>query len=383
MGENEVNDLQEKKSSVPQYVEDAKKALNGEKLSEESLKNIKRYFLMRFKKAKSNKRDKVFLDKMKELYDISEEQFYKIIYVAMSVHKKNIAIHIENVKKIREWMRINDSKRPPRIQNSKKTIPEEEAILGESLKIIKNEYVDKFLALKTEQERKVYLESKKMEEGITAEQFKELITIIQEIKQNAVSQYVQNAEDIYNWIKKNEYKKVPRETGDEEEEKLATQFQTIIRDLIRPYKNYCRIQNEEKFFEKINNNSNISKEQFEQILHIVNVFYEISDYSKAYYFFRIKDIKKWMEDNKTTNPPQCKSDKASDEEKKLGIAWKNINIKLIEPFRKLETEEDKKIFFKRIKNLHHITMEQFNQIMEIVDEINKNSINNSLIMEDR
>ena len=73
-------------------------------------------------------------------------------------------------------------------------------------------------------------------------------------------------------------------------------------------------------------------------------------------------IKKWMEERETTKPPSKIS--KDEEEKRLGRALMVIRHKLLKPYEKLETEEEKEEY--------KIKYPYFEEVKQIVDEIDRN-----------
>jgi len=87
------------------------------------------------------------------------------------------------------------------------------------------------------------------------------------------------------------------------------------------------------------------------------------------YLKNAREIKKWMEESQTTKPP---SPSAKNEvEKRLGTALGSIRQCLIKPYNSLKTEEEKEKY--REEN------PELDEVMEIVNEIDKNNISILLI----
>ena len=93
------------------------------------------------------------------------------------------------------------------------------------------------------------------------------------------------------------------------------------------------------------------------------------------YLEKIYAIKEWMERNETTIPPRQSEGAISEEEKGLGNALSNIKRTLINPYKELKIEEREK-YISKLENRERepISREQFMEIIETVEEIDKNNI---------
>ena len=79
-------------------------------------------------------------------------------------------------------------------------------------------------------------------------------------------------------------------------------------------------------------------------------------------------IKKWMKERRTAQLPFRYS--KDEEERSLGLALKNIRNYLLKPYEKLETEEEKEEY--------KIKYPYFEEVKQIIDEIEKNKLNSDL-----
>ena len=89
-----------------------------------------------------------------------------------------------------------------------------------------------------------------------------------------------------------------------------------------------------------------------------------------------RKIKEWMEKNETTKPPRNIGEDKTEEEKKLGRALNQIKGILIKPYIELKTEEEREGYINKLENRQQepITREQFMEILDIVEEIDRNNI---------
>ena len=76
-----------------------------------------------------------------------------------------------------------------------------------------------------------------------------------------------------------------------------------------------------------------------------------------------------MEERETTIPPRSSGKDLGEEEKRLGTALRNIRRYLIKPYNEAKTEEEKAKILERSS----LTQEQFDEIISIVEEIDRNN----------
>ena len=83
----------------------------------------------------------------------------------------------------------------------------------------------------------------------------------------------------------------------------------------------------------------------------------------------IRNIKEWMERNETTIPPRKGA--ISKEENGLGSALSTTRSRLINPYKKLKTEEEREDYISKLENREQepISREQFMEIIKTVEEI--------------
>ena len=146
------------------------------------------------------------------------------------------------------------------------------------------------------------------------------------------SSYLTNARAIKAWMEQSGGTKPPSQTAKNEEEKrLGQALSNIRQNLIKPYMSLETEEEREKFREK--------HPEIDEVLEIVN---EIDKNNIPPYLINARAIKAWIEQSGGTKPPsKIAKDK---EEKRLGIALRNIRQGLIKPYMSLETEEEKEKF---------------------------------------
>ena len=145
-----------------------------------------------------------------------------------------------------------------------------------------------------------------------------------------------------------------RESKDIEEKRLGIALGSIRRLFIKPYLELTTEEDKEKYREK--------HPELEEVLQIVKLIDENKD-KISQYLVNAREIKKWMEERKTTKPPSKRSKDV--EEKTLGNALGSIRQKLIKPYLGLKTEEEKEKYREE-----HPELEKVLQIVKWIDERN-------------
>lgn len=164
-------------------------------------------------------------------------------------------------------------------------------------------------------------------QGETKE-FLELLSEIQGITGHTPA--LISARKIKEWMEKNTTTKPPSASSkDEEEKKLGIALAAIRRNLIKPYMSIQSEDEKQKF-----------EDEHPELFEILETINEIDNKNISTHLINIRKIKKWMDDRNTTKPPTKYSQK-DEEERKLGRALDAIRLKLIKPYSKLQTEEEK------------------------------------------
>ena len=187
--------------------------------------------------------------------------------------------------------------------------------------------------------------------------------ILQEVRREDTPRLLKNAREIQAWMQNQGTTKPPRSGGKdlgEEEQRLGTALLTIKKSLIKPYSELETEEEKEKFLER----KGFTQEQFDEIKGIIE---EIDRNNISLYLQNAKEIQRWMEEKRTTKPPSATG--KNEGEKRLGRALSTIRQSLIKPYNKLETEAEREKFLKR----KGLSQEQFDEIVGIVEEIDKNN----------
>ena len=396
----------------------------GKDLPEEERKlgkvlgNIRQKLIKPYKELKT--------EEEREKYRKRRPEIEEIMKIVEEIDKNNIPTTLRNIRDIKEWMERNETTIPPR--SDVKDLPEEG--LGRALRTIRQDLIKPYKELKTEEEREEYigkLEDRK-QEPISREQFMEIIKTVEEkrlgkalshIRQKLIKPYkelktererekyisklenreqetisrdqfieiiktveeidkknikiptsLKNIRDIKEWMERNETTIPPRQSEgaiSEEEKGLGNALSNIKRTLINPYKE-LKIEKREEYISKLENRERepISREQFMEIIETVE---EIDKNNIPTRLRNIRDIKEWMERNETTIPPRKGA--ISKEENGLGSALSTTRSRLINPYKKLKTEEEREDYISKLENKKKepLSREQFMEIIETIEEI--------------
>ena len=320
----------------------------------------------------------------REEYRKKHPEIEEVKRIVEEIDKNNIPTYLQNARKIKEWMEKNETTRPPR--KGGKDATEEEKKLGRALNQIKYKLIKTYNELKTEEEREEYINKleNKPQEPITREQFMEILRIVEEIDRNNIPTQLKNARKIKEWMEKNETTRPPRMDGKDiskEEHDLGVKLRNIRQQLIEPY-NELKTEEREEYINKLENRKKepITREQFMEILGIIE---EVERNNIPAHLKNARKIKEWMEKNETTRPPRKGGKDIPKEEGRLGDALNWIRQKLIKPYEKLKTGEEREEYINKLENKPQepITREQFMEILDIVEEIDKKRKNLTELIE--
>ena len=221
---------------------------------------------------------------------------------------------------------------------------------------IRQTLIKPYKEAKTEEEKEKVLERS----GLTKEQFEEIVGIVKKIDIDNIPALLQNARDIQKWIEEQGTTTPPNmQSEDEEEKRLGRALAEIRRSLIKP----CKEAETEEEKEKVLERSGLTKEQFEEIVGIVK---KIDINNIPALLQNARNIRSWMEEQGRTIPPRIRSE--DEEEKRLGTALKTIRRSL-KAYKEAKTEEEKEKILERSR----LTKKQFEEIVSIVDGIDRNN----------
>ena len=175
------------------------------------------------------------------------------------------------------------------------------------------------------------------------------LELLEEIKGiTGRSTYLKNAEAILEWIKRQEKPKLPSaDSKNEEEKKLFNAWNSMRSHLINPYKKKTTEEERENF-----------REEHPEIDDVLKIIKEI-DISTSTQYLNAQRILEWIKRQETPRIPSPNS--KNEEEKKLGNAWVGIGKRLINPYKKKTTAEEREKF----REEHP----EIDAILEIIKEI--------------
>ena len=147
--------------------------------------------------------------------------------------RKNINPYLKNAREIAEWMRENNTDKPPTNWSPK---DEKEKRLGIALGSIRVHVINPYKeALK--------IGGNKFQEYKEKYPYAEEVTkIVEEIDRKNIHPYLKNAREIAEWMRKNNTDKPPAvRSRDEKEKRLGMALGTIRSNVIKPYKEALKI----------------------------------------------------------------------------------------------------------------------------------------------
>lgn len=304
-----------------------------------ALSNIRQKLIKPYSQLESEEDKAQFIAEHPELQEI--------LLVVNWIDENNISPYLANARQIKAWMEENNTTKPPRSQNGNST----EKRLGQALSTIREKFIKPYLQLETEDE-KIKFENEHPE-------LQEILQIVNWIDENNISPNLSNAIQIQEWMKGHTTTKPPSAASkDEGERRLGLALTEIRRNIINPYK---KLQTEEEKSE-----FEIKHPELQEVMRIID---EIDKNNISPNLTNIREIKKWMEQRKTTKPPTANS--KEDEEQRLGRALQYIRQTLIKTYNDLQTDEEKEQFQSEHSELQ--------EILSIVSWIDENNISPYLI----
>ena len=258
--------------------------------------------------------------------------------IIQEIDENNTSIHLRNARKIKDWINNSGNTKPP----SRYSENEEEAKLGVKLSFLKYNLITPYLELKTEQERESY-----KKEHLNLE---EIMEIVQEIDENNISIHLRNARRIKAWMEHSRDTKQPSSIAQDEEERSLGVALRRIRKLIEIYLKMETDKEKEDYIQKY--------PDLEEVMQIIQEL----DINSSIYLRNAREIKEWIENLEDKRVPN----RCSKNEEEVDLSKKLISIRtgLINPYLKLETEQERVLYRQKHPEL--------NEVMEIVYDISKN-----------
>ena len=254
--------------------------------------------------------------------------------------------HLVNARYIKKWMEDRESIKPPAISSNDYN----EKRLGIALSNIRQKLIKPYSQLESEEDKAQFIAEHP--------ELQEILQIVNWIDENNISPYLANARQIKAWMEENNTTKPPRsQNGDATEKRLGKALSTIREKFIKPY---LQLETEDEKIKFENEHP-----ELRETLQIVNW---IDEKNISPNLSNAIQIQEWMKDHTTIKPPSAASrDKV---ERRLGLALTEIRRYIINPYKKLQTEEEKNEFETKHPELQ--------EVMRIIDEIDKNNISPNL-----
>ena len=252
-----------------------------------------------------------------------------------STYLKNAEVILENTEAILEWIKRQE---PPRIP-SQHSQNEEERKLYYVLNSIRTNLINPYREKTTDEEREKFREKHP--------EIDDVRKIIKEIDISTATHYL-NAQRILEWIKMQENPRIPSSLSEnEEEKKIFNAWDSIRRYLINPYKKKTTAEEREKF-----------REEHPEIDAVLEIIKEIK-ISTSTHYLNAQRILEWIKRQETPRIPSHRSQ--NEEERTLGTASNSIRNRLINPYKKKTTAEEREQF----KEEHP----EIDDVLEIIKEI--------------
>ena len=243
-------------------------------------------------------------------------------------------------------MEAQGTTKPPAISSNDYN----EKRLGIALSNIRQKLIKPYSQLESEEDKAQFIAEHP--------ELQDILQIINWIDENNISPYLANARQIKAWMEKNNTTKPPRsQNGDDTEKRLGQALSTIREKFIKPY---LQLETEDEKIKFENEHT-----ELREILQIVNW---IDENNISPNLSNAIQIQEWMKGHTTTKPPSGAS--KDEEERRLGLALTGIRRNLINPYKTLQTEEEKNEFEAKHPELQ--------EVMQIIDEIDKNNISPNL-----
>ena len=181
--------------------------------------------------------EKLETDEERKKYKEKYPEFEEIYKIVIAIRDNIQPIYLKNAIEINKWIDDTGIDRKP----SPTAKDEEEKTLGRKLANLRNEFINKYLNLETEEEK---VNFKKRHPYID-----EVIKIVNEIDTKTLPPYLRNAIKINNWAS-NDNKSPSAASKDAEERKLGKDLSSIRQNLIKPYMSMQTEDEKNHFIEK-------------------------------------------------------------------------------------------------------------------------------------
>ena len=228
-----IENWYEKNKKIPRRV--GKNITKEEKEAGESLHKIKELIIKPYNALETEEEKRDFREKYKGVVEEAIE------LISIINKGNNLPIKVQQIRNIKTWMEENNTKRPPR--GNGKDISEEEAILGQQLHTIREEFIKVYERLKTKEEKEKFIK-----EHPGAE---EIIETVRQIDENTISRRLEKVLEAKKWMKERKTNIPPSSTSkDEDERRLGIVLVNAKYAIIKPYRELKTEEEREAFRKK-------------------------------------------------------------------------------------------------------------------------------------
>lgn len=332
------------------------------------LKDINVRLISPYLEAENDEERNEFIEKLesRKRQPITREQFEEIMQIMNEIKINKVSPVLVFMKRVQEWMEEKDTIKPPTGSSHDKV----EARLGIRLSSIKNTYIIPYKSLETDEERTAFIKSLENQHiPLPKEQLEEVLKIYDEINKHSASPRLEAARQIEEWIKNNPDKKYPSSKSDDAEERNLGQKLVDLRfQLIKPFKELKTDEEREAYIEKMENwKVPISRQEFEEMYQIIESIDSKVKEEVPATLEGLRKVKEWMNSRNTNKQPQKGS--SDPEEKSLATVINSVRSRIVNPYKKLKTDEERVEFIMKFKTRMQqpINEQQLQEIFEIID----------------
>jgi len=266
--------------------------------------------------------------------------------------KKNV--NMNNTIEIQKWVENNNYTRLP----SSTSGDDDERRLGLAYKYIKYQLIMRYEKMDSEEERKKFERRHPYIENITDTigEIEEKVQI--NIQIDIIREYISELSRVKEWIKDTGFdKRLALGSKDHEVKKQAKQFYDIKLGFYKMYNKWSDKQKEEYM------------RRFSEIGNLIEDIAEIDKLNVSGFLYNARKIKEWSRNFGDNKPPKqtLNDEEQSDWADKLH----GIRSDLINPYYKLETDEERAQYIKKHPDLK--------EIIKIVEEMDENIVSPYLV----
>ena len=314
--------IQREKSRIPS--QRAKK--QSERTLANALNAIKRDVINVYMQLETEEQRDEYRKKYPEIDELLEI-YNEIVELREKQKMDRENLRLQYAKEIREWLENNRWRKSPSIHSK----DEEERILGIEYNKLREQLLNPYKKLQTEQEKE---EFRKKHPHI--DEILELLVI----NEKPINNCLKNVKLIKEWMEKNSLNKAPSQAAKDKEEKTYASALSNIRCKVKIYLELEKEEEREEF-----------RAKFPEIEEIIEILQEIDNMIVPKLIRNARKIKEWSIKNGQKAPSLLSE---NPEERKLGIALNNIKMYRTKPYFALKTEQERIQFLKEYPDAQEI-----------------------------